>query len=72
MGEDPRLSFQLSGPGHLGMALLYQAIAAESNFQFINIAHWRSAEEFTNAHSLSDGAVQCIGLMSNVSRCRIV
>jgi len=35
-------------PGHLDTAL-HQAITAESDFQFINIAHWRSAEEFSEA-----------------------
>ena len=35
-------------PGHLDTAL-YQAIADSADFQFVNIAHWRSAEEFNEA-----------------------
>lgn len=35
-------------PGHLDTAL-YQAIADSADFQFVNIAHWRSAEEFSEA-----------------------
>ncbi len=35
-------------PAHLDTALR-QAIGPHADFQFINIAHWRSAEEFTDA-----------------------
>ena len=35
-------------PGHLDTAL-HQAIADSAEFQFVNIAHWRSAEEFNEA-----------------------
>ena len=35
-------------PGHLDTAL-YQAIADPADFRFVNIAHWRSAEEFNEA-----------------------
>jgi adenylate cyclase len=35
-------------PGHLDTAL-HQAIVDSAKFQFVNIAHWRSAEEFNEA-----------------------
>lgn len=35
-------------PGHLDTAL-HQAITDSAEFQFVNIAHWRSAEEFNEA-----------------------
>jgi len=35
-------------PGHLDTAL-YQAITDSADFQFVNLAHWRSAEEFNEA-----------------------
>ena len=35
-------------PGHLDAAL-HQAITDSADFQFISIAHWRSAEEFNEA-----------------------
>ncbi len=37
-------------PAHLNTAL-HQAITSDVDFQFINIAHWRSAEEFNDAVS---------------------
>ncbi len=39
--------------GHLDTAL-HQATSPGADFQFVNIAHWRSAEEFTEAIQ-SDG-----------------
>ena len=35
-------------PAHLDTAL-HQALGSDADFQFINIAHWRTAEEFTEA-----------------------
>jgi heme oxygenase (mycobilin-producing) len=35
-------------PAHLDTSL-HQAVTPDSKFQFINIAHWRSAQEFTDA-----------------------
>jgi heme-degrading monooxygenase HmoA len=37
-------------PAHLDTAL-HQALGPDTEFQFVNIAHWRSAEEFTEAVS---------------------
>jgi heme-degrading monooxygenase HmoA len=37
-------------PAHLDTAL-HQALGPDADFQFVNIAHWRSAEEFTEAVS---------------------
>src|SRR5690348_18050207 len=34
-----------SQPGYIDTAL-HQAIAPEADFQFVNVAHWRTAEEF--------------------------
>ena len=39
-----------SYPAHLDTAL-HQALTPDADFQFVNIAHWRSAEEFTEAVS---------------------
>jgi len=35
-------------PAHLDTAL-HQALGLDADFQFVNIAHWQSAEEFTEA-----------------------
>lgn len=35
-------------PGYIDTAL-HQAFASDAEFQFVNIAHWRSAEEFAAA-----------------------
>jgi heme-degrading monooxygenase HmoA len=35
-------------PGHLDPAL-HQAVESGADFQFVNIAHWRSVEEFDEA-----------------------
>jgi heme oxygenase (mycobilin-producing) len=35
-------------PAHLDTSL-HQAITPDADFQFVNIAHWRSAQEFTDA-----------------------
>src|SRR5215469_8139606 len=35
-------------PGYVDTAL-HQAVGPQAEFQFVNIAHWRSAEEFTAA-----------------------
>ncbi len=35
-------------PAHLDTAL-HQALGPDTDFQFVNIAHWRSAEEFNEA-----------------------
>ena len=40
--------YLLRYPSHLNTAL-HQALGPEADFQFINIAHWRSAEEFMEA-----------------------
>ena len=37
-------------PAHLDTAL-HQALGPDADFQFVNVAHWRSAEEFTEAVS---------------------
>ena len=37
-------------PAHLDTAL-HQALGSDADFQFVNVAHWRSAEEFTEAAS---------------------
>lgn len=37
-------------PAHLDTAL-HQALGSDADFQFVNIAHWRRAEEFTEAVS---------------------
>ncbi len=42
--------YLLRHPAHLDTAL-HQALGPDADFQFINIAHWRSAEEFTDAVS---------------------
>jgi heme oxygenase (mycobilin-producing) len=35
-------------PGYIDTSL-HQAVAPDAEFQFVNVAHWRSAEEFTAA-----------------------
>lgn len=48
-------------PGYIDTAL-HQAVAPDANFQFVNVAHWRTAEEFLAA-SQSPGFMQsAIGL----------
>jgi heme-degrading monooxygenase HmoA len=37
-------------PAHLDTAL-HQALGSDADLQFVNVAHWRSAEEFTEAVS---------------------
>jgi len=37
-----------SQPGYID-TVLHQAIAAQSEFQFVNVAHWRTAEDFIAA-----------------------
>ena len=37
-------------PAHLETAL-HQALGSDADFQFVNVAHWHSAEEFTEAVS---------------------
>ena len=37
-------------PAHLDTAL-HQALGSDADFQFVNIANWRTAEEFTEAVS---------------------
>jgi heme-degrading monooxygenase HmoA len=40
--------FLESQPGYIDTAL-HQAVAPDAEFQFVNIAHWRTAEEFLAA-----------------------
>ena len=35
-------------PGYIDTAL-HQALASDAEFQFVNVAHWRSAEDFAAA-----------------------
>ena len=35
-------------PGYIDTAL-HQAVASDAEFQFVNVAHWASAEDFTAA-----------------------
>ncbi len=45
-------------PAHADTAL-HQATSPGASFQFVNVAHWRSAEEFTEAIQ-SDGFRQSV------------
>jgi heme-degrading monooxygenase HmoA len=50
-----------SQPGYIDTAL-HQAVAADVEFQFVNVAHWRTAEEFLAA-TQSPGFMQsAVGL----------
>jgi heme oxygenase (mycobilin-producing) len=40
--------FLQTQPGYIDTSL-YQALASDAEFQFVNVAHWASAEEFTAA-----------------------
>ncbi len=47
--------------GHVDTAL-HQATSPGADFQFVNIAHWRSAEEFTEAIQSEGFRKSAIGL----------
>ena len=40
--------FLQTQPGYIDTSL-HQALASDAEFQFVNVAHWASAEEFTAA-----------------------
>jgi heme-degrading monooxygenase HmoA len=61
-------------PGYIDTAL-HQAIAPEADFQFVNVAHWRTAEEFLAATQTSeflDSAVGLVGYPLHPSLYRVV
>jgi len=47
-GWEKTRDFLQTQPGYIDTAL-HQAFASHAEFQFVNVARWRSAEEFTAA-----------------------
>ena len=63
-----------SQPGHIDTAL-HQAVAPGADFQFVNIAHWRTAEEFlaaTQSPGFLQSAVGLAGYPLHPSLYRVV
>jgi heme-degrading monooxygenase HmoA len=50
-----------SQPGYIDTAL-HQAVAPDADFQFVNVAHWRTAEEFLAATQRPEFMQSAIGL----------
>ena len=51
-----------SQPGYIDTAL-HQAIAPDADFQFVNVAHWRTAEEFLAATQTPEFLDSAVGLV---------
>jgi heme-degrading monooxygenase HmoA len=63
-----------SQPGYIDTAL-HQAISPDADFQFVNVAHWRTAEEFlaaTQRPEFLDSAVGLVGYTLHPSLYRVV
>ena len=52
-----------SQPGYIDTAL-HQAIAPDADFQFVNVARWRTAEEFLAATQRPEFLDSAIGLVA--------
>ena len=48
-------------PGYIDTAL-HQAVAPDAEFQFVNVAHWRTVEDFTAAARSPGFGVAAAGL----------
>jgi heme-degrading monooxygenase HmoA len=63
-----------SQPGYIDTAL-HQAIAPDADFQFVNVARWRTADEFlaaTQRPEFLDSAVGLVGYPLHPSLYRVV
>jgi heme oxygenase (mycobilin-producing) len=63
-----------SQPGYIDTAL-HQAVAPDADFQFVNVAHWRTAEEFlaaTQRPEFLDSAVGFVGYSLHPSLYRVI
>ena len=61
-------------PGYVDTAL-HQAVMPGADFQFVNVAHWRTAEEFlaaTQTPEFLDSAVGLVGYPLHPSLYRVV
>ena len=63
-----------SQPGYMDTAL-HQAVASDADFQFVNVAHWRTAEEFlaaTQSPGFLQSAVSLTGYPLHPNLYRVV
>ena len=63
-----------SQPGYIDTAL-HQAVTPDADFQFVNVAHWRTAGEFlaaTQSPEFLDSAVGLVGYPLHPSLYRVI